>query len=113
MNDRWSDEKLDVFHHEFQDFTAKFDAHIGDESYEQRQQQELYAAVFQKADPDTNTPPGLLQMVTQVSRQMHSLQIWQDRQKTFIGGAFFAISALWFFLTEVGHKLLQIFGLFK
>jgi len=113
MNTRWSDDKLDEFHHDFQIFAGKFDAHIGDEAYEQKQQQELYAAVFQREDPEKNVPPGLLQMVSQVSKQMHDLKVWQDRQKTFIGGAVFAITSMWFFLTEIGHKLLQMIGVFK
>ena len=106
MNARWSDEKLDKFHQEFQIFAGKFDSHIGDESFEQQQQQELYNAVFRKEDTEANVPPGLLQLTSRISMQLHSIQIWQDRQKTFVGGMIFAVSSFWFFLSDAGPKML-------
>jgi hypothetical protein len=50
---RWSDEKLEQFY-------GKFKEHKRLEEQGQRQNREIYDAMFQKADPDTNTPPGLL-----------------------------------------------------
>lgn len=109
MNSRWSDEKLDEFHLEFLSFSGKFDTHLKVEEEELEQQKALYAAVFQKEDKETNTPPGLLQMTMRVSNQLHVMQIWQDRQKTFIGGVLFTISSMWFFLTDAGPTLLSWF----
>lgn len=102
MESRWSDEKLS-------DFYAEFKEHKRLEELEQKQNQEIYDAVFQKADPDTNTPPGLLQATATISRQLHDMRVWQDRQKTFVGGAVFAVSALWFVLTEAGHRFIALF----
>ena len=98
---RWSDEKLEQFYGEFKE-------HKRLEEQEQRQSQEIYDAVFQKADPDTNTPPGLLQLTAQISRQLHEMCVWQDRQKTFVGGVVFACAAVWFVLTEAGHKFFAL-----
>lgn len=98
---RWSDDKLQQFYEEFQ-------SHIRTETAEHRQQQELYDAVFRKADADTNTPPGLMQLTMQISVQLRDMRIWQDRQKTFVGGVMFALSAAWFFVTDLGHKLIGL-----
>lgn len=94
---RWSDDRLEQFYREFME-------HKRLEELEQKQNQEIYDAVFQKADPDTNTPPGLLQITAQISKQLHDIRVWQDRQKTFVGGVIFTCSATWFVLTEAGHK---------
>jgi len=98
---RWSDERLEQFYRDFKD-------HALLEKLEQKQNQEIYDAVFQKADTDTNTPPGLLQSTAQIAKQLHDMRVWQDRQKTFVGGAIFACSAVWFVLTGAGQKLLVL-----
>jgi hypothetical protein len=110
MTERWSDEKLELFHKEFITHVAEFHEHIGNESYEQQQQQELHDAVFRKEDKEENVPPGILQLIARISTQIHDMRVWQDRQKTFIGGVMFTVSAVWFFLTEAGHKLFQLWG---
>jgi hypothetical protein len=96
---RWSDDKLEEFHNEFK-------SHMETEKIEQHQQQALYDAVFRKEDKEANVPPGLLQMMSRMNEQMLDMQIWQDRQKTFVGGVVFTVSALWFFLSDAGPKIL-------
>lgn len=78
------------------------------EEQEQPQNQEIYDAVFQKADPGTNTPPGLLQLTAQISRPLHEMRVWQDRQNTFVGGAVFACASVEFVLTEAGYKFFAL-----
>jgi hypothetical protein len=95
---RWSDTELERFHQEFR-------THVATEKQERDQQQELYEAVFRKEDKEANVPPGLLQMMSRMSDQMLEMQIWQDRQKTFIGGIVFTVSAVWFFLSDAGPKI--------
>lgn len=99
--ERWSDAELEVFHQEFL-------KHVADEEKERSQQQEIYDAIFRKGDPDRGIPPGLLITTATISAQLHDLRVWQDRQKTFIGGAAFAVTCMWLFLTEIGHKLLGL-----
>lgn len=96
---RWSDNDLEQF-------LAQFIAHLEEESPMHRQQSELYAAVFRKEDKDSNTPPGLLQLTARISQQMEDMKVWQDRHKTFLGGAMFALSCLGFFFTDIGHKVM-------
>jgi len=107
---RWSDDKLEEFHQEFLQHVNEFHEHIGNESFEQKQQQELHDAVFRKEDLDNQVTPGLLQLTARISSQLYAIQVWQDRQKTFVGGIIFAISAVWFFLTEAGHKLFELWS---
>lgn len=101
-NKRWSDDKLQAFYDEFHDHTKS-------EEEEHGQQKELYEAVFRKEDKEIGTPPGLLQLTAQINAQLKEMKIWQDRQKTFVGGVIFAISAVWFVLTDVGHKIFVLF----
>jgi len=105
-NRRWGDQALEKFHQEFIEHVAEFRTHIDNESFEQQQQQELHNAVFRKEDTEANIPPGLLQLTSRISMQLHSIQIWQDRQKTFVGGMIFAVSSFWFFLSDAGPKML-------
>ena len=101
MSGRWSDEKLETFYQEFQ-------KHLEEEHHEMAQQSELYAAIFQKEDKDTNTPPGILQLVARMSSDVRALKVAADRQKTFLGGVLFAFSAVGFFFTDTAHKLLTL-----
>lgn len=110
---RWNDDKIEALYQEFRDHVAEFREHVGAEAFEQRQQQELYEAVFRKGDVDTGAPPGLLQLTARISSQLHDIKVWQDRQKTFIGGMLFAVTSIWFVLTEAGHKLLALLGAVK
>jgi len=103
MSPRWSDEQLDEFHGEFQVFAVKFDKHIGDEAFEQQQQQELYAAVFQKEDKEKNIPPGLLQSVSRISEALSHL----SAQKTFLSGMVAAVGVFWFIISGAGRTLFQ------
>lgn len=96
---RWSDDKLQKF---YDDFTA----HIATEKIEHQQQQALYTAVFQQEDREKNVPAGLLQMMSRIASQHQEMRIWQDRQKTFIGGIIFTVSALWFFISDLGPRIL-------
>lgn len=97
----WDDQKLEVFY-------QSFVTHVAEEQILRKHQQELYEAVFRKEDKDNNTSSGLLQLTVQISRQLNDMQLWQDRQKTFVGGVFFTVTAVWFFLTEAGHKLFAL-----
>lgn len=96
---RWSDERLETFYQEFK-------MHLEDEAREKAQQKELYQAVFQKEDLDSNTPAGLIQMMARMSKDLRDLKIAADRQKTFIGGVMFAFGAVGFFFTDTAHKVL-------
>lgn len=99
---RWSDDKLEKFYDDFL-------RHHTDEQKTQARHDELYDAVFQQEDTSRNVPPGLLQLTSRISQQLHDMRVWQDRQKTFVGGAMFALSALWFILTDVGAKIVSFF----
>lgn len=95
---RWSDEKIEEFH-------AEFRHHMVVEEQEREQQQEMYDALFQKEDRDSNTPAGLVQAMGRLSADIRDMKIAQDRQKTFIGGVMFAFTAMGFFFTDSAHKV--------
>jgi hypothetical protein len=97
----WSDERLEQFYGEFKE-------HKRLEALEQKQNQEIYDAVFQRADPYTNTPPGLLQATAQISKQLHDIAVRQDRQKIAVRTAVATCSAVWFLLTDAGHKFFAL-----
>jgi len=101
LDHRWSDERLEQFYGEFRE-------HKLNEALEQKQNQEIYDAVFQRADPDTNTPPGLLQATAQISKQLHDIAVRQDRQKIAVRTAIATCSAVWFVLTGAGQKFLML-----
>ena len=83
---RWNDQELDELHTEFRIFAEKFDTHIGDSSYEQKQQQELYRVVFQREDQNTNTNPGMLQMLVLISKQLRDhLHLTEERDTKLEG----------------------------
>lgn len=96
---RWSDDKLETFH-------AEFLQHIRAEESEHRQQDEIYRALFQKADEDSNMPPGVIQLLGQMNVRLKKMETSSDRQKTFVGGVVFAFTCIGFFLTESAHKLM-------
>lgn len=98
---RWSDDRLEQFYGEFRE-------HKRLEELEQKQNQEIYDAVFQRADPDTNTPPGLLQATAQISKQIHDIAVRQDRQKIAVRTAIATCSAVWFLLTDAMHKFFAL-----
>lgn len=97
----WDDTRLNRFYQEFR-------AHREAGEIEQAQTRELYQAVFQREDPERNIPPGLLQNIATITGQLHDILVRQDRQKTFIGGVLFAVSGVWLFFTDIGHKLMTL-----
>lgn len=96
---RWSDDKLSEFHEEFL-------KHMATEEVERAQQQKIYDALFQKQDKDTNTPPGVVQLLGQIDSRLEAMEISNDRQKRFVGGVMFAFSCMGFLFTDSAHKLL-------
>lgn len=105
---RFSDEKLQDFYSEFRAHVKEFQTHVGKEEQEHKQQQELHDAIFRKEDSDTNTPPGLLQLTMRINTQLSDMRKFQDRQKSFVGGVLFTVSSIWFFLTDAGQKLADL-----
>lgn len=99
---RWSDKKLNEFHDEFLE-------HMKDEEEERKRQEEIHEALFRKEDKELGTPPGALQLMAQMNERLKAMEIKQDRQKSFVGGVLFAISSVWFFLTDAGQKLAVLF----
>lgn len=97
-NNRWSDEKLEEFYQSFLEHQR-----IG--NVERAQQQEMYDALFRKEDPDSNVAPGIVQLMVRTAEDVKVLRIAADRQKTFIGGVLFAVTSIWFFLTDVGPDM--------
>lgn len=95
---RWSDDKLSEFH-------AEFLKHMATEEDERMQQQKIYDALFQKQDKDTNTPPGVVQLLGQIDARLEAMEISNDRQKRFVGGVMFAFSCIGFLFTDGAHKL--------
>ena len=71
------------------------------------QQLALYNAVFQQEDKARNIPAGLLQQNARIAEQLREIQIWQDRQKTFIGGVTFAVTSVGFLLSSFGSDILH------
>ena len=96
---RWSDDKLSEFHEEFLQ-------HMAVEESERAQQQKIYDALFQKQDKDTNTPPGVVQLLGQIDSRLEAMEISNDRQKRFDGGVMFAFSCMGFLFTDSAHKLI-------
>ena len=94
MDRRWSDEQLDAFRKEFQE-------HRRQEGDWRKQQQEMYDALFQKEDKDSNVPPGVVQLLVRTAESVEALRQAADRQKTFIGATLGAVTAIWFFVTHV------------
>lgn len=103
---RWSDDQLEEFYREFR-------LHLVTEENERRQQQEMYDAMFRQEDKAMNVAPGIVQLMVKTAGHVETLRIAADRQRTFIGGVLFAITAIWFFLTDIGpvlaEKLKRIF----
>lgn len=97
----WDDKKIETFYQEFQH-------HLEEEHRERIQQRELYIAIFQREDTDSNTPAGILQLVARMSADVRAMKIAADRQKTFMGGVLFAFTAVGFFFTETAHKVLAL-----
>lgn len=104
---RWSDEQLEAFHREFKEHRQDFLDHKKDEEEERRQQQDIYDALFRQEDKERNVAPGLVQLLVKTAANVETLRIAADRQKTFIGGVLFAITAIWFFLTDIGPVLAE------
>lgn len=96
---RWSDDKLSEFH-------AEFLKHMETEKLERQQRQTIYDALFQKQDKDTNTPPGVVQLLGQIDARLEAMEISNDRQKRFVGGVMFAFSCMGFLFTDSAHKVL-------
>lgn len=99
---RWGDADLEKFHREFKD-------HIAEEDPMHRQQKELYDAVFREGDEKRGTPPGLLELTARIADELKDIRIWQDRQKTFVGGVVFTLSSVWFVLSDMGPRIIGFF----
>lgn len=99
---RWSDDRLE-------DFYREFSAHIKQEEAQSTQQSEIHRALFQRADPEANTPPGVIQLLSQLDTRTRTMEIANDRQKRFVGGVLFAFSCMGFFFTDTAHKVLAFF----
>lgn len=84
----------------------EFHQHIADETVRQERLDELYEAIFRKEDKDGGVPPGLMQMMVRINGQMEDMAKWNDRQKTFMGGVVFTISSIWFFVSDLGPRIL-------
>lgn len=97
-NPRWSDEKLEQFYQAFLE-------HVITERDEQTDQRALHEAVFRKEDKDAGVPPGLIQLVVRMDARLDTIERFHFKQRTFIGGVLFAITSIWFFLTDVGPDL--------
>lgn len=95
---RWSDDQLEEFYREFK-------SHLKVEEQERRQQQEMYDAMFRQEDRAKNVAPGIVQLMVKTAGHVETLRIAADRQRTFIGGVLFALTAIWFFVTDVGPVL--------
>lgn len=100
-HNRWSDEQL-------QEFYDAFMAHMLGEENEKQQQNLIYEALFRKEDPESNTPPGVIQLLAQMSGRLQAIEKANAQQKTFFGGVFFAITCVGFFLSDTFHKLAVI-----
>ena len=98
---RFSDESLARFYQEFKE-------HCCTERSVQVKAEEMYAAMFRKADHELGTPPGILQSLTLIGERLSGIETMQSRHKSFIAGVAFAASALWVFLTDIGGKLLLL-----
>lgn len=72
-----------------------------------RRVEEVREALFRREDKDRGVPPGLIQLTTRIADKLDRMETRQDRQKTFVGGVVFAISAVLFFLTDGASKLLD------
>ena len=97
---RWSDDKLSEFHEEFL-------KHMVTEEDERVQRHKIYDALFQKQDKDTNTPPGVVQLLGQIDSRLEAMEISNDRQKRFVGGVMFAFTCMGFLFTDSAHKVLS------
>lgn len=98
MSTRFSDDALKDFHQEFLQ-------HLEAEKMEREQQRQLFEAVFRQEDEAMGTPPGLLQMMSRMEKQLKTVQEWQSKQRTFISGVVFAVSSIGFLFTDTSHKL--------
>lgn len=95
---RWTDDMLEEFRNEFR-------AHVKKEDADQQQQQAMFDALFKREEDSLDGQPGLLQLMRQMHKQMKDMQIWQDRQKTFVGGIVFVIGSLGFLFTEQAARI--------
>lgn len=97
---RFSDAKLEEFHQEFIE-------HRKLEEKERQQQREMYEALFRQEDLGKNIGPGVVQLMVRLSDDVKALRVAADRQKTFIGGVLFAITSIWFFVSDIVPNLVQ------
>lgn len=97
---RFSDSKLEEFYQEFK-------SHCLVEIKERAQQQEMYEALFRQEDTSRNVSPGVVQLMVRLSDDVRALRVAADRQKTFIGGVLFAITSIWFFVSDIVPNLVQ------
>lgn len=97
---RFSDAKLEEFHQEFM-------AHRDLEDKERQQQREMYEALFRQEDLAKNIGPGVVQLMVRLSDDVKALRVAADRQKNFIGGVLFAITSIWFFVSDIVPNLVQ------
>lgn len=97
---RFSDAKLEEFY-------QQFIAHCRTEERDRKQQQEMFDALFRQEDLSRNIAAGVVQLMVRTAGDVKALRIAADRQKTFIGGVLFAITAIWFLLTDVGPVLVD------
>ncbi len=104
---RWSDDRLEQFYQAFVDHKRIEDA-------DRLQQREMYDALFRQEDTARNVAPGVVQLMVRTAEDVKTLRIAADRQKTFIGGVLFALTSVWFFVTDIGpvlaDKLKRLFG---
>lgn len=88
-------------------FHSEFLKHMGTEEKERKQQEEIYDALFQKEDKDSNKPAGVVQLLAQIDARLEAMEITADRQKRFLGGVMFAFSCVGFLFTDSAHKVLS------
>jgi hypothetical protein len=109
---RFSDAELSALRGEVNKLSATVVDHVSIEDKEHRQQQEIYDALFRQEDKERGIPAGVIQMLARVDGRVTTMEIATDRQKRFIGGVFYGVTAiglaLGFFLSESAHKLFSL-----
>lgn len=95
---RFSDAMLEEFYQQFL-------AHCKAEDQEREQQQAMYEALFRVENRDANVAPGVVQLMVRLAEDVKALRVAADRQKTFIGGVLFAITSIWFFVSDIAPNL--------
>lgn len=89
-------------------FYRDFLKHCEDEESWRKKNCEIYEALFRIEDPSKGIAPGLFESMSSVNDRLRRIEDENKKHRTFAAGVAFAISGVWFFLTDFWAKLISL-----